>query len=169
MTSKKSAPVDQDPVFNPLELVEDVILDQNWPCQRLNFYEILSEVEGRWGGYRILFLWQEEINVLHFACLLDVPLDSRNLQETYELLTLINERLAIGHFEIYQEEGLPAFRYSFLVNHPRNLQAETLEEIIDIAVHECEKFFPAFQFVLTGEKKAKEATSVAILDTVGEA
>jgi hypothetical protein len=169
MTSRKNIAEKQELMFNPLELIEDIVMGQNWPYQRLSNYEVLSEVEGRWGGYRMLFLWQDEINVLHFTCVMDVPINFTYLQELFELLALINERLVLGHFEIYAEEGLPAFRYSFLIPSPKVLQTEMLEEMIDIAVDECERFFPAFQFVISGEKKAKEAATVAIMDTVGEA
>jgi hypothetical protein len=169
MTSKKSIAEKQEILFNPLELVEDIILDQGWPYQRLSAYEVLSEVQGRWGSYRLLFLWQVEINVLHITGVMDIPLNFTYINEIYELLALINERLVLGHFEMYAEEGLPAFRYSFLIPNPKVLQSEILEEMIDIAVEECERFFPAFQFVMSGDKKAKEAATVAIMDTAGEA
>ncbi|MGH6959444.1 MAG: YbjN domain-containing protein, partial [Dongiaceae bacterium] len=34
---------------------------------------------------------------------------------------------------------------------------------------ECERFFPAFQFVLWGGKSPEEALAAAMLETVGEA
>lgn len=169
MTRRKNLAEKQELHFNPLELVEDVIMDQDWPYQRLSVYEMLSEVDGRWGGYRLLFLWQPEINVLHVTCVMDILLNFTFIDEIYELLSLINEHLVLGHFEIYADEGLPAFRYSFLIPNPKVIQTEILTEMIDIAVDECERFFPAFQFVSSGEKKAKEAASVAIMDTMGEA
>ena len=47
--------------------------------------------------------------------------------------------------------------------------AESLEDMIDIAITECERFFPAFQFVLWGGKSASDALDAAMLDCVGEA
>lgn len=169
MTSRKSVAEKHEILFNPLELVEDIILDQEWPYQRLSPYEVMSEVDGRWGSYRLVFLWQAEINILHVTCVIDIPLNFTYIDEVYELLAIINERMVLGHFEIYAEEGLPAFRYSFLIPNPKVIQTEILEEMIDIAVDECERFFPAFQFVISGEKKAKEAATIAIMDTAGEA
>jgi hypothetical protein len=47
--------------------------------------------------------------------------------------------------------------------------AESLEDMVDIAITECERFFPAFQFVLWGGKAPAEALAASMLDCVGEA
>ena len=36
-------------------------------------------------------------------------------------------------------------------------------------VNECERFYPAFQFLLWGGKKPQEAVEAALLETVGTA
>ena len=41
--------------------------------------------------------------------------------------------------------------------------------MVDIAITECERFFPAFQFVLWGGKPPAEALAAAMLECVGEA
>ncbi|MBV8614258.1 MAG: hypothetical protein JOY66_10870, partial [Acetobacteraceae bacterium] len=46
---------------------------------------------------------------------------------------------------------------------------ESLEDMVDIAITECERFFPAFQFVLWGGKTPREALEAAMLECVGEA
>jgi hypothetical protein len=59
-------------------------------------------------------------------------------------------------------------RPTFLRDTPR-ASVEQVEDLVDIALSECERFYPAFQFVIWGGKTASEAVSAAILDTVGEA
>jgi hypothetical protein len=44
-----------------------------------------------------------------------------------------------------------------------------MEDLVDIAVAECERFFPSFQFLLWGGKTPAEAVAASMLDTVGEA
>ena len=41
--------------------------------------------------------------------------------------------------------------------------------LIEVAISECERFYPAFQFVLWGGKSAEEAIAAAMLETQGEA
>jgi hypothetical protein len=41
--------------------------------------------------------------------------------------------------------------------------------MVDIAITECERFYPAFQFVLWGGKTPAEALTASMLECVGEA
>jgi hypothetical protein len=86
-----------------------------------------------------------------------------------ELLAIANEKLWIGHFALWAEEGLPMFRYSLLLGSDLNLGIDRLESLIDVAISECERFYPAFQYVTWGGKAPTEAVEAAMLDTVGEA
>jgi hypothetical protein len=64
---------------------------------------------------------------------------------------------------------VPVFRHAVLLRGAPGASAESLEDLVDIALNECERFFPAFQFVLWGGKGPKDALDAAMLDCVGEA
>jgi hypothetical protein len=40
---------------------------------------------------------------------------------------------------------------------------------VDAAVSECDRFYPAFQFVLWGDKDPRQALDAALVDAAGEA
>ena len=44
-----------------------------------------------------------------------------------------------------------------------------MEKLIEIALNECERFYPAFQFVIWGGKSPADAMAAAMLETMGEA
>ena len=46
---------------------------------------------------------------------------------------------------------------------------EQVEDMIEVALTECERFFPAFQYVIWGGKDPTEAVAAACIDPVGEA
>jgi len=46
---------------------------------------------------------------------------------------------------------------------------EQMEDLVETALHECEKFYPAFQYVIWGGKTANDAIAAAMIETVGEA
>ncbi len=142
---------------------------QEWPYQRVAAEEIVVEVPGRWCDYRVHFFWQEDLNILHVSSFFDMRVQAKEFKEVYELMALINEKLALGHFEISEEDVIPSYRYAFLLLDQKTLKGEYIEEILEIAISECERFYPAFQFVIWESKTAKEAISVALLDTAGEA
>ena len=106
---------------------------------------------------------------MHFTCAFDLKVPSGRRAPLYELLALANEKLWIGHFGIESDEGAPVYRHAVLLRGAPGASAESLEDMVDIAITECERFFPAFQFVLWGGKAPSEALAAAMLDCVGEA
>ena len=46
---------------------------------------------------------------------------------------------------------------------------EQVEDLVDIALSECERFYPAFQLVVWGGKTPDEAMAAAMIDPIGEA
>jgi len=61
------------------------------------------------------------------------------------------------------------FRHTMLTRGWQGASSEQLEDLVDIAVCECERFYPAFQYVLWAGYSAEKAVEATMLDTVGEA
>ena len=103
----------------------------------------------------------------------DIPFDMKvpmaKRTPIYELLATINEKLWLGHFGLWDEEGVPMFRHTSLLRGGTGLSPEQIEDMVDLAVSECERFYPAFQFVIWGGKSAADAVASSLLETVGEA
>ena len=106
---------------------------------------------------------------MQFSCQYDMRVPANRRQAVFELLALINERLWLGHFDVDSEESTPMFRQTTLLRGAQGASVEQLQDLVDIALTECERFYPAFQFVIWGGKSASEAVSAAIIDTVAEA
>jgi hypothetical protein len=153
---------------NPTDYIEDFLIAQEWPYQRMSSDEIAAEIEGRWGIYRLQFIWQDAYNIFHITVLMDLRINMAEPQEFYHLLVLLNERILLGHFEYFTDEGIPAYRNSFLVNDEESTK-DLIEQALILALEETDRFYPAFQLVIAGDKKARDAASIAILDTAGEA
>ena len=138
------------PVPNPLDLVEDLLDANNWPFQRPSREELVAEVRGRWSGYRLFFGWVGELAAMQLSCLYDIRVPQAKRGEVYGLLALINPRLWLGHFDLAPDELVPVFRHALPLRGVGGASVEQLEDLVDIAVGECERFYPAFQFVLWG-------------------
>lgn len=106
---------------------------------------------------------------MQFACQFDLQVAERDRGGVHALLADINARMWLGHFDVCTDEHTPMFRQTTLFRGSAGASVEQLEDLVDIALFECERFYPAFQFVIRGGKSAEEAVSAAILDTVGEA
>src|SRR5207302_6114358 len=61
-----------------------------------------------------------------------------------------------GHFDLAAGDASPAFRYAILLRGIATASFEQVEEPVDIALSECERFYPAFQLVIWGGKPPEE-------------
>ncbi|HEX4262229.1 MAG TPA: YbjN domain-containing protein [Acetobacteraceae bacterium] len=154
---------------NPLDLLEQIAAANEWAFDRRNESEMAAEAPGKWCDYGLYFSWSNEISAMHFTCAFDLKVPARRRTALYELLALANEKLWIGHFGLDGDDGTPLFRHAVLLRGAPGASAESLEDMVDIAITECERFYPAFQFVLWGGKSPKEAMDAAMLECVGEA
>ena len=153
--------------LNPLETVENILLARDWPIERTDD-EMITCASGGWCDYNICFSWREEMPALHFSCAFDVRVPAQKRADIYELLAKVNEQMFLGHFDLISDEGAIVYRHGLPLAGMHPTQA-MFEDLLDIAVDACERFFPAFQFVLWAGKTADEALAAAMLETVGEA
>ena len=165
LSKRDVAPVDSGFVH----FIEDLVNAQGWSYQRVSHDEILVEIPGRWTDYPVSFFWCDEFEALQLLVGIEMKIVPEREEELTKLLGLMNPRLALGHFEIEPGRETPAYRYAYLMSTSMGLKADVFEDMVEIAMNECERFYPAFQFTLLGDKTAKEAISIALLDTLGEA
>ena len=154
---------------NPLDVLEQIVSSNEWVFERRSDGEMAAEAPGKWCDYGLFFSWSPEISAMHFSCAFDMKVPPETRHKLFELLAIANEKLWIGHFGLELEDGVPVFRHSVLLRGSPSASAESLEDMVDIAITECERFFPAFQFVLWGGKAPGDALQAAMLDCVGEA
>jgi hypothetical protein len=154
---------------NPLDLVEQVIIDRDWAYDRPADEELVAEVTSAWCNYRIWFTWQAEQGALIFSCAFETKLPKTSRAKVYPLLSMVNEKLWVGHFDLISEDNSIVFRHTMLMRGGCVASTEQLEDLIDIAVQECERFFPAFQALIWGNRTPEDALEVAIFETIGEA
>lgn len=160
---------------NPLDVLEQIASANDWAFDRRSDSEMAAEAPGKWCDYGLYFSWSHEISAMHFTCAFDlkVPGDmkmpGRARPALYELLALANEKLWIGHFGLDPDDGTLLFRHAMLLRGAQGASIESLEDLVDIAITESERFFPAFQFVLWGGKTPTEALAAAMLECAGEA
>lgn len=154
---------------HPLDLMEEIVSANEWLFERASREELAIEVQGRWSDYRIFAVWQKDLGALQFSCQLEMKVPCRQREAVSELLANINGRLWLGHFDLGPEMVMPTFRHTLLLRGSNGATSEQLADLVEYAINESERFYPAFQFVIWGGKSPREAVSAAILDTVGEA
>jgi len=114
-------------------------------------------------------LWMQEMESFMIALIIGQKIPEAKSQEIEILLSAMNTNVWMGHFEIAPDEQVPAFRHNFPLRGSTGPSLDQLEDMVMAAIVECDRLYPALQFVLQGEKGPHEALEAAMLDTHGEA
>ena len=154
---------------NPIDVVEEVIYSKKWTFSRADDYELVAEIASKWCQYRFYFTWSEQIRAISLTVTFDLKFPHAKIKDAQELLALINEKLWIGHFDITSKNGIPAYRHTVLSFPEDEVLHHQLENLVDIAIYECEKFYPAFQLVLFEDSDPGKALAISTFDTIGVA
>ena len=154
---------------NPLDLIEQIVEYNDWMFDRRSDCEIAVQVPGKWCDYSLYFAWHDEVGAVHFSCAFDMRVPADRRAPVYELLAVVNENLWLGHFGMWREDGLPMFRHAIPLRGQPAAAIEQMEDLVETALFECERFYPAFQYVIWGGKSAEAAMKAAMIETVGEA
>ena len=164
------APIDLETALNnPLDILEELVSANEWPFDRSSPDEMMVEASGRWCDYRMFFVWREDVHALYFTCAFDIRIPDKRRGEITDLLALVNEKLWLGHFDLYSDDNMPMFRHTLLLRGIGGVSHEQIEDLVDVAVGECDRFYPAFQFVIWGGRDPQDALASSLLETQGEA
>ncbi len=154
---------------NPLDGVEEVLSRQKWHYARTNNDELFLEMRGTHGTYRMMFMWNEQQEMMQFCCEYDLRLADCQYAKACETLNGINYTMWVGHFHISPESMVPCFRHTQLLRGVDfGSGAEHLEDLIRIAIEECDTHYPAL-LVLSGERTHDdEQLALALMPVQGQ-
>lgn len=163
-----SADMRLERVGNPVDLIEHVATNNDWPCDRTNEDELTLVVAGNWTDYNVSLNWRDDLESMHIACAFDFKVPPNRLQEVYRLVAQINEQLWLGHFDVWTQEGLIMFRHGLMLNGAAATTRQC-EALLKAALEACERYYQAFQFVVWAGKDSKEALVSTMFQTEGQA
>ena len=154
---------------HPVDVIEQVAHSNDWTFERTGDDEIAISVAGNWTDYHISFSWMEDFEALHLACAFDIKVAEPRVNEVMRLLSLINEKLLMGHFDLWQQEGAIMYRQSLLLAGGAEPTSRQVEVLLAAALEACETYFQAFQFVVWSGVSARESLESVVFETVGRA
>jgi hypothetical protein len=155
--------------LHPVDVIEHVANANEWAFERTGEDEIAITVEGSWTDYQISFSWMEDFEALHLACAFDIAVSEPRVNEVMRLLSLINEQLLMGHFDLWRQEGAVMYRQSLLLSGGAEPTSKQVEVLLSSALDACETYFQAFQFVVWSGSTARESLDSILFETVGSA
>ena len=159
----------EQPDGNPLEVVERVASSNGWSFERAGEDEITILAAGKWTDYQVSYTWMFDIEALHLACAFELKVPERRRGEVQQLISMINEQMWVGHFDLWTQDGLVMYRHALLLAGGVAASGRQCEALLATALDACERYFSAFQFVVWAGKSAREALDAAMFETQGQA
>jgi hypothetical protein len=153
---------------DPLDVVEHVLTAENLPFDRTEEGDLAFSLAGDWKDYELWFAWRPEGDTLQLCLSMDLTVANEQRAQAHELIALINPRVWMGHFELW-EDGEIIFRHGMALMTNEQPTLAQAAAMIDIAVDGADRFFPAFDFLVRGAKTPQEAIAACMFETVGEA
>ena len=155
--------------INPIDLLEDMVMSYNWPYNRTDQNTLFAEAKGNWCNYHLTLAWSQDHKLLQYSWTYNIKIRPEKYNLVYPLINKINLNLPCGHIEFWDNEGLVMYRNSKITKEQKAFDIEEIDFILSSCLMECDKYYPAFQFVLWGNKSPEQALEASLLDTEGEA
>ena len=70
---------------------------------------------------------------------------------------------------MWSQGGVILYRHGLMLGDDGLLSLDMAQLAVESAITECDRFYPAFQFVLWGDKSPGDALDAAMVDAAGEA
>lgn len=163
------ATIEQAEDAAPVEMLMALFEAHGWVFEQVSDDEISGEIPGSWTTYQIRAIWRREDRVLQLLCLPEIRVGDDKRKVAFELLAMINEQLWLGHFDLWSQGGMVLYRHGLMLGDDGMLSLDMAQHAIESAVAECDRFYPAFQFAVWGDKSPREALDAAMVDAMGEA
>ncbi|HEV7415914.1 MAG TPA: YbjN domain-containing protein, partial [Tianweitania sediminis] len=141
----------------------------DWTFERTGDDEIAISVAGSWTDYHVSFSWMADYEALHLACAFDLKVPESRTLEVMRLLSLINEQMLFGHFDLWEQEGAIMFRQSLLLCGGAEPNIRQVEVLLKSALEACECYYQAFSFVVWSGSAARDALNGVLFETAGNA
>jgi hypothetical protein len=155
--------------LDPLDVVERVLAAENLSFDRTDDGDLAFALTGDWRDFELWFAWRPEADCLQLCLSVDLKASKALRDAAHSLINLINQRVWLGHFEVWADDGEIIFRHALsLPDGERPSMAQTAS-MIDAAMEAADRFYPAFDFLISGGKSPEEAMAACMFETLGHA
>lgn len=154
---------------HPLDVLYDAGCSLCFETERAGESELHISLPSVWRDWHLWFTWNEELAILQTGALLDLKVPAERAEEARTLITMVNEKLWVGHFDLWTRDLSIAYRNAMMLPDSSILQKQQAYALIREAGESIDRFYPAFNFLVWGGKNAEEAMKASLFETAGNA
>ena len=155
--------------LHPIDIVEHLAEHHDWDFDRIGDDQIAMAVEGQWRTYSITLAWSGHDETLRMVCTFEMEPPDDKLPALYQILNDVNDQCWAGAFTWWAEQKLMVYRYGLVMAGAQGVSPDQIDILIGAAVRNAERYYPAFQLVVWGDRSPHDALQVAIAEAYGRA
>ena len=154
---------------HPIDVVESLAQHHEWDFDRVTDDQIAMSVEGQWRSYSLTLAWSDQDETLRLLCTFEMEPPAERMPALYDLMNRCNDMVWNGAFSWWEEQRLMVWRYGLCLVGGQTASHEQVDTMIGAAISAAERFYPAFQLTLWGNRAPADAIKVAIAEAYGRA
>ncbi|TRD15508.1 YbjN domain-containing protein [Palleronia caenipelagi] len=155
--------------IDPIDIVEHLAEFNAWEFDRVAADQIAMRVDAQWRSYSVTLAWCGGDETLRLVCTFEMEPPEERMGELYELLNAMNDQSWLGAFSYWRDEKLMVYRSGLPLDGDQMAAPEQIDRMIEEALSNAERFYPAIQLVCWANRAPKDAMQVAIAETYGTA
>jgi len=155
--------------IHPIDIVEHLAEHHEWDFDRMGDDQIAMAVEGQWRTYSLTLAWSGFDETLRMVCTFEMDPPAEKMPALYELINQVNDQCWAGAFTYWREPKLMVYRYGLVLAGGQMATADQIDTMIGAAVMSAERYYPAMQLLIWGNKTPDQAMQAAIAEAYGRA
>ena len=154
---------------DPMTAIEAAAEHLDFEKERVADAEVHVMLPCVWRDIGLWFTWRDDLSTLQMGAPIDLKAPAGREDDTSRLITMVNERLWSGHFDLWTEDQSIVYRNAAILPESGVLDAGQAEMLIRAAAEAVDRFYPAFNFLVWGGKKPDDALKASMFETAGSA
>ncbi|MDI9313825.1 MAG: YbjN domain-containing protein [Hydrotalea sp.] len=154
---------------DPIGMIANYFEEQSWHFERFDSNSLLLDIAGEWCRYRFYFSYIPERQFFYVTARIELPIPEKTKGYYSFLLQGLNESMRLGHVDLSPDDHKPVWRFLLPLRGSPNLTLGQLADVLEEALYECDKIYPAFQLFVWGGYNADEAVSSVLFPVMGSA
>ena len=155
--------------IHPIDIVEHIAEHHDWDFDRMGDDQIAMAVAGQWRTYSLTLAWSGYDETLRMVCTFEMEPPEEKKAALFELLNHVNDQCWAGAFTYWEQPKLMVYRYGLVLAGGQVASAEQIDTMINAAVLSAERYYPAMQLLIWGDKTPEQAMQAAIAEAYGRA
>lgn len=149
---------------NPLDVFERISVAEHYDYERVSDTEIHLTVPGHWVDHDVSVTWNAAKESVQVFLVFEGRIPGGRSDDICRLMSLINERLAAGHFDFWNKNGALVYRNAQSLRGGAKLRTEQALDMVALALDAAERGYPACQYVIWAGKSPEDALTAALVD-----